>query len=76
MNIKTLTTTNKSILSLLFIHLKHVSGVYTHLKKTRLLPTEDNYNEKCPECSTVVTLSNFPILFMNRLPLITPTSAE
>jgi hypothetical protein len=31
------------------------------LIKTRLSPTEHNYNDKCHECSTVITLSNFPI---------------
>ena len=58
-----MTRGNKSIFSLLLILLKHVSGLPAeYIDKTRLLPTEDNYNDKCPECSTVITLSNFPIL--------------
>jgi hypothetical protein len=31
------------------------------LIKTKLLPTKDNYNDKCPECSTIFILSNLPI---------------
>ena len=70
MNIKTLTRSNKSILSLLFILLKHVSWLLHILIKTRLLPTEDNYNDKCPECPPVITLSNFPILSNESLTFI------
>ena len=41
---------------------KHVTGVLHTLIKIKYCLKGDDSNNKCPECSNVGTLSNFPIL--------------
>ena len=61
MNIKTLTRSNKISLSYIIL-LEHVISALHILIKSRLLATEDNYNDEFADCTTVDTLSYFNIL--------------
>ena len=60
MNIKTLTRSNKIYISLLY-HAFETCHWYLHiLIKTRLLATEDNYNDEIVECTRYIVI--FPYI--------------
>ena len=60
-NVKTLTRNSDSILSPIFILCETCHWCATYFDKNRLLPEGNEYNNKCPECYSVGTLSSFPI---------------
>ena len=62
LNVKTLTRDSDIILSPIFILCETCHWCATYFDKNKLLSKGDDSNNKCPECSNVGTLSNFPIL--------------